>query len=139
MDIVGKTHFTDALIDLVSYSYDASDHDHRPAAAVWPTSADQVSRILKLAGEQRLAEIDVAFRLGELLERFAGLARVDIAKSNDVIPARDALQVAVPAATRPDHGDIQFVIGRSRRGDGGQTQRHRAGASRGSQKRATID
>ena len=45
-DIVGEKNFTDQLIDLVSYSYDASDHDHRPEAAVWPTSAEQVSKIL---------------------------------------------------------------------------------------------
>ena len=53
IDIVGKAHFTDALIDLVAYSYDASDHDHRPTAAVWPTGTDQVSRIMKLASEHR--------------------------------------------------------------------------------------
>jgi glycolate oxidase len=47
--IVGPDHFTDRLIDLVSYSYDASDHDHRPDAAVWPTDREQVSAILKLA------------------------------------------------------------------------------------------
>jgi len=38
---------------MVSYSYDSSDHDHRPAAAVWPTSAEQVSRILQMANEER--------------------------------------------------------------------------------------
>ncbi len=36
-------------MDLVSYSYDASDHDHRPEAAVWPANAEQVSRILAMA------------------------------------------------------------------------------------------
>ncbi len=53
IDIVGASNFTDALIDMVSYSYDSSDHDHRPAAAVWPTSAEQVSRILQMANEER--------------------------------------------------------------------------------------
>jgi glycolate oxidase len=47
--IVGEGHLTDRLIDLVSYSYDASDHDHRPDAAVWPTTREQVSAILSLA------------------------------------------------------------------------------------------
>ncbi|MBU0733555.1 MAG: FAD-binding protein [Proteobacteria bacterium] len=51
IDIVGKPNFTDSLIDLVSYSYDASDHDHRPAAAAWPTSSEQVSEILVMANE----------------------------------------------------------------------------------------
>ena len=53
IDIVGKANFTDALIDLVSYSYDSSDHHHRPEGAVWPVSAEQVSRILTLANENR--------------------------------------------------------------------------------------
>jgi glycolate oxidase len=49
IDIVGQENYTDALIDLVSYSYDASDHDHRPEVAVWPTTTEQVSAILALA------------------------------------------------------------------------------------------
>lgn len=53
MDIVGQENFTDHLIDLVSYTYDASDHDHRPEVAVWPTTTEQVSKILILANEQR--------------------------------------------------------------------------------------
>ena len=49
IDIVGKESFTDLLIDMVSYSYDASDQDHRAEAAVWPNSSEQVSQILILA------------------------------------------------------------------------------------------
>lgn len=47
--IVGRANFTDSLIDLISYSYDASDHDHRPNAALWPTCSEEVSRTLQLA------------------------------------------------------------------------------------------
>jgi glycolate oxidase len=50
-EIVGPENVTDALVDLVSYSYDASEYHHRPDGAVWPLSADQVSAILKLASE----------------------------------------------------------------------------------------
>lgn len=50
-DICGPGNFSDALIDLVSYSYDASDHAHRPEAAVWPTSTEQVARVLTLANQ----------------------------------------------------------------------------------------
>ena len=46
IEIVGKESFTDLLIDMVSYSYDASDQDHRAEAAVWPNSSEQVSQIL---------------------------------------------------------------------------------------------
>jgi glycolate oxidase len=49
IEIVGKENYTDSLIDLVSYSYDASDHNHRPGAAVWPATREEVSAILTLA------------------------------------------------------------------------------------------
>src|SRR4030042_5973718 len=56
-EIVGPDHYSDQLIDLVSYSYDASDHDHRPEAAVWPLTSEQVSRIMALAHENRFPVI----------------------------------------------------------------------------------
>jgi glycolate oxidase len=49
--IVGPENFTDSLIDLISYAIDGSENKHRPEAAVWPTSATQVSEILKLANK----------------------------------------------------------------------------------------
>ena len=55
IEIVGQSNFTDSLIDLVSYSYDSSDHDHRPGAAVWPSMSEQVSKILVMANEHRFA------------------------------------------------------------------------------------
>ena len=52
--IVGEQNFTDRLIDLVSYSYDASEHHHRPACAVWAASAQQVAEILALANRRKI-------------------------------------------------------------------------------------
>ncbi|NWG02281.1 MAG: FAD-binding protein [Syntrophaceae bacterium] len=52
-EIVGEENFTDDLIELVPYAYDASDHDHRPEAVVWPTHKEQVSQILFLANAHR--------------------------------------------------------------------------------------
>ncbi len=49
--IVGEANFSDQLIDLVSYSSDASEHIHRPAAALWPDSTEQVRDIVRLANE----------------------------------------------------------------------------------------
>jgi len=54
IEAVGKENFTGSLIDLVSYSYDASDHNHRPEAAVCPTSTDQVARIIRIAAKNRI-------------------------------------------------------------------------------------
>jgi glycolate oxidase len=57
MDIVGEKNFTDSLIDLVSYSYDASEHSHRPSCALWAETPEQVSEILKLADTERIPVI----------------------------------------------------------------------------------
>ena len=55
IEIVGEENYTDSLIDMVSYSYDASEHSHRPLCAVWPGSAEQISAIIKLANRELIA------------------------------------------------------------------------------------
>jgi glycolate oxidase len=57
IEIVGEARFTDNLIDMVSYSYDASEHSHRPSCAVWAESPEEVSQILKLANRERVPVI----------------------------------------------------------------------------------
>ncbi len=57
IEILGPDNVTDTLIDMVSYSYDASDHSHRPAAAVWPVNSQQIARILVLANQLNFAVI----------------------------------------------------------------------------------
>ena len=52
MNIVGEKNFTDALIDRIAYSRDASQHKHRPEAAVWATTTEAVSAILELANRE---------------------------------------------------------------------------------------
>ncbi|MEW6374295.1 MAG: FAD-linked oxidase C-terminal domain-containing protein [Thermodesulfobacteriota bacterium] len=54
IEIVGQENFTDSLIELVPYAYDASDHDHRPEVVIWPNSTDQISRILSLANAHHI-------------------------------------------------------------------------------------
>ena len=49
--IVGPQYYSEALIDMVAYSSDASDHRQRPAAAVWPQNTEQVVALLTLAQE----------------------------------------------------------------------------------------
>ncbi|MGD9044707.1 MAG: FAD-linked oxidase C-terminal domain-containing protein [Desulfobacterales bacterium] len=55
IDIVGPDNFTDSLIDRVSFSYDSSGLNRRPAAAVWIENTDQVTGVLKLANKYKLA------------------------------------------------------------------------------------
>ncbi|RJR28883.1 MAG: FAD-binding protein [Desulfobacteraceae bacterium] len=57
VQIAGQENFTDNLIDLVSYSYDASEHSHRPFCGVWPTTVEQVSQIMKLANRETIPVI----------------------------------------------------------------------------------
>jgi glycolate oxidase len=54
IEIVGTENFTEQLEELVPYSYDASMNVHRPDAAVWPESTEQVSEILKFANEHKI-------------------------------------------------------------------------------------
>ena len=57
MAIVGEENYTESLIDLVSYSYDASEHSHRPSCGVWVENPEQISDILKLANRRKIPVI----------------------------------------------------------------------------------
>ncbi len=97
IDIVGQENFTDHLIDLVSYTYDASDHDHRPEAAVWPTTAEQVSKILILANEQRFpvtARGAGTGLAGAAVPTRGGLV-LDMCRMNKILDIRIADRLAV--------------------------------------------
>jgi glycolate oxidase len=50
-EIAGDEGFSDDPIELVPYGYDASDHDHRPEAVVWPERTEQISEVLRLAND----------------------------------------------------------------------------------------
>ena len=106
IDIVGQENFTDLLIDLVSYSYDASDHKHRPEAGVWPTSSEEISRILILANEHRFpvtprgAGTGLA---GAAVPASGGLV-LDMCRMNKILDIRiaDRLTVVQPGVVYAD-------------------------------------
>ena len=106
IDIVGETNFTDSLIDLVSYSYDASEHDHRPDAAVWPTNTEQVSGIIMLANKHKFpvtprgAGTGLA---GAAVPGSGGLV-LDVCRMNKIIDIRiaDRLVVVQPGVIYAD-------------------------------------
>ena len=54
IEIVGPENYTEKLIDLISYSYDASTYDNRPDCILWGTSTGQISQILDLANRERI-------------------------------------------------------------------------------------
>jgi glycolate oxidase len=106
IDIVGEANFSDLLIDLVSYSYDASDHDHRPEAAVWPTHTEQVSEILRLANEHKLAVTPRGAGTGlagAAVPARGGLV-MDLCRMNKILDIRisDRLAVVQPGVVYAD-------------------------------------
>ena len=111
VDIVGPSNFTDSLIDLVSYSYDASDHDHRPEAAVWPVSSEHVSRIISLANQRRFpvtprgAGTSLA---GTAVPACGGLV-MDLSRMNRIMDIRitDRLAVVQPGVV---YGDLERAL-----------------------------
>ena len=97
IDIVGENNFTDHLIDMVSYSYDASDHDHRPEAALWPSSADQVSKVLILANEHRfpVTARGAGTGLAGAVVPVRGGVILDMCRMNKILDIRIADRLAV--------------------------------------------
>ncbi len=51
-DIVGAQYVSTADTDRLCYSYDATQRQHRPDAVVWPSNAEEVSLLLKMANAE---------------------------------------------------------------------------------------
>jgi len=99
------------MIDLVSYSYDASDHDHRPDAAVWPTDVKQVSLILNMADKHRIPVIPRGAGTGlagAAVPVRAGLV-MDMCMMNRIIDIRiaDRLTLVQPGVV---YADLQKAL-----------------------------
>ena len=111
IDIVGRANFTDSLIDLVSYSYDASSHNHRPEAAIWPTSSQQVSRILAMANKHRFAVIPrgAGTGLAGAAVPFRGGLVLDLCRMNKILDIKivDRLAVVQPGVV---YADLQKAL-----------------------------
>lgn len=111
IEIVGPENFTDDLIDRVAYSYDASDNDHRPEAAVWPACTDQVSRILILANEAGFPVIPRGAGTGlagSAVPIWGGLV-MDLCRMNRIVDIRipDRLAVLQPGVV---YADLQKAL-----------------------------
>ena len=62
--ILGKEHITRAEEDLVCYAYDAASKSHLPDVILFPENVEQVSSILRLAGEEGLYVIPRGYGSG---------------------------------------------------------------------------
>jgi len=111
IQIVGEENYTERLIDLVSYSYDASDHFHRPEAALWVVHADQVSRILRLANDHGFPVIPrgAGTSLTGAAVPAAGGVVLDLCRMNKILDIRiaDRLAVVQPGVV---YGDLEKAL-----------------------------
>ncbi len=105
-DIVGSENFTDSLIDLIAYSKDASEFKHRPDAAVWPTSREQISAILKLANREKFPVVPrgAGTSLSGLVVPQQGGVILDFGRMNRILEIRieDRLAVVQPGVVYAD-------------------------------------
>ena len=105
-NIVGSENFTDSLIDLIAYSKDASEFKHRPDAAVWPTSTEQISAILKLANQEKFPVIarGAGTSLTGLVVPQQGGVILDLCRMNKIkeIRIEDRLAVVQPGVVYAD-------------------------------------
>ena len=106
IEIVGEENYTDRLIDMVSFSYDASEHSHRPACAVWPETADQVSEILKLSNREKLPVIPrgAGTGLSGMAVPIEGGIILDLSRMNRIvkISIEDRLAIVQPGVVYVD-------------------------------------
>jgi len=104
--IVGEGNFTDRLIDMVSYSYDASDHAHRPDGAVWVSGTEEVSQILRLANEHAFPVIPrgAGTSLTGAAVPASGGVVLDLCRMNRILDIRveDRLVVVQPGVVYAD-------------------------------------
>ncbi len=105
-DIVGEKNFTESLIDLVSYSYDSSEHKHRPSCGVWPESTEQISEILKLANAKKVPIIPrgAGTGLSGMAVPVKGGIVLDLNRMNKIIKIsiEDRLAVVQPGVVYAD-------------------------------------
>ena len=111
IDIVGEENYTDSLIDMVAYSKDASEHKHRPEAAVWATTTEQISAILKLANQEKfpVTARGAGTSLAGLTVPEHGGVVVDLGRMNKIIEIsiEDRLAVVQPGVV---YGDLEKAL-----------------------------
>lgn len=104
--IVGDRNYTDNLLDMVSYSYDASEHSHRPSCGVWPQSTGQVAEILKLANKEKIPVIPrgAGTGLSGMAIPVRGGIVLDLSHMNEIleINIEDRLAVVQPGVVYED-------------------------------------
>ena len=111
IEILGPENYSDHVIDLVSYSYDASDYSSRPDCALWATSTGQVSRILVLANKEGIPVVPrgAGTGLSGLSVPAKGGIVLDLSRMNKIlsISIPDRLVVVQPGVV---YDDLQAAL-----------------------------
>ena len=97
IEIVGAHSYSDRLIDRVAYSYDGSAYSSRPDCAVWVTSAEQISQILRFADRERIPVVPRGAGTGisgNAVPVRGGIV-IDLRRMNKVLSIRIADRLAV--------------------------------------------
>ena len=105
-EIVGEQNYTDSLMDMVSFSYDASEHSSRPYCAVWVETAEQVSKILQLANRERIPVVPrgAGTGLSGMAVPIRGGIILDLSRMNSIIriSIEDRLAIVQPGVVYAD-------------------------------------
>ncbi len=105
-EIVGEQNYTDSLMDMVSFSYDASEHSSRPYCAVWVETAEQVSKILQLANRERIPVVPrgAGTGLSGMAVPIRGGIILDLSRMNSIIriSIEDRLAIVQPGVIYAD-------------------------------------
>ena len=105
-EIVGEQNYTDRLVDMVSFSYDASEHTHRPGCAVWAETAEQVSKILQLANREKIPVVPrgAGTGLSGMAVPIRGGIILDLSRMNSIvrISIEDRLAIVQPGVVYAD-------------------------------------
>ena len=100
IDVVGEKNFTDHQIDMVSYSYDASEHRHRPICGLWVETTQQVSEILKIANKEKIPIVPrgAGTGLSGMAVPIKGGIVLDLSRMNKIveISIQDRLAIVQP-------------------------------------------
>jgi len=111
IDIVGAKNYTDDLIDMVSYSYDGSQHKHRPTCAVWPETSQHVSEVLVLANVEKIPVVPrgAGTGLSGMAIPVKGGIVLDLSHMNAIlkISIEDRLAVVQPGVV---YADLEKVL-----------------------------
>jgi glycolate oxidase len=109
--IVGEENYTDRLIDMVSYSYDASEHSHRPSCAVWAENAEQISEVMRLANRELIPVIPrgAGTGLSGMAVPTKGGIVLDLSHMNKIlkISIEDRLVIVQPGVV---YGDLEKAL-----------------------------